>query len=78
MSRAGLLKMDHLAFAFRTNNRRLKVQKIAVVALLIKGFDIDQSITLVDRHFGGEIRVLQTAHAPLGNLGPKLSVLIPV
>ena len=78
MAGAGLFEMNRLALAFGTDDNRLEVEEVAIVAFVVEGFDVDHAFAFIDVHFGGEVGVLDSAQAPLADLGPKLAVLVPV
>ena len=74
---AGLFEPHGGPLAFGADDGGLEVEEIPVVALVIHGFDQDVPFAFVDGDLGGEVRVLDAAKSPLGDLGPELAVLAP-
>src|SRR5215471_12891710 len=78
MSGSSLFQPHGLLFAFRAHDDGLQVEEIAVIALVVERFDVDPTLSFIDRNFGGKVCVLESSKAPLRNLRPELAVLLPV
>src|SRR5436190_2012251 len=77
MSGPSLFETNRLPLAFWADHDGLKIQEIAVIALLVQRFDTQMAFAAINGHIACEIRIFQTTHAPLADLGPELAVFVP-